>query len=300
MSAGRPFGKSNRFIRYFIIGLVVFFVAMYVTTIALYARSGCGCPRQLTNGQPAADGTTVTIDLEEMQSVKGGLTANVTVSPGSGLLDPETDGLKDDLSIAVHSAVTPTKRTWSKGMVPGVFPVPLTLSGDNSDWPFDHYHSGPVTVDLFHGASQTPQRVSVSFVDRVPGWTVAAVPVAGKAGPLAPYRVELRRSPSTAAFGAVIVGVLLALAVVSAFVAVQTARDRRKFQPPMTTWYAAMLFAVVPLRNALPDAPPIGSWIDVTVTLWVIVVVVMSMLLYISCWWRHLRPDPRPDPAEPA
>jgi len=49
-----------------------------------------------------------------------------------------------------------------------------------------------------------------------------------------------------------------------------------------------MLFAVMPLRNALPDAPPIGSWIDVTVTLWVIAVLVISMLLFISCW----RPEP--------
>ena len=61
-----------------------------------------------------------------------------------------------------------------------------------------------------------------------------------------------------------------ALAGVSLFVALQTLRNKRRFQPPMTTWYAAMLFAIVPLRNALPDAPPIGSWIDVTVTLWVV------------------------------
>ena len=59
----------------------------------------------------------------------------------------------------------------------------------------------------------------------------------------------------------------------------------------MTTWYAAMLFAVMPLRNALPDSPPFGGWIDVTMVLWVIVALVISMTLYISCWWRHLRPD---------
>ena len=76
------------------------------------------------------------------------------------------------------------------------------------------------------------------------------------------------------------------------FVAVQTLRGRRKFQPPMTTWYAAMLFAVVPLRNALPDSPPIGWWVDVTVVLWVIVALGISMLIYIYCWWRDLRPDP--------
>jgi hypothetical protein len=60
----------------------------------------------------------------------------------------------------------------------------------------------------------------------------------------------------------------------------------------MTTWYAAMLFAVVPLRNALPDSPPIGWWVDVTVVLWVIVALGISMLIYIYCWWRDMRPDP--------
>ncbi|ORV01236.1 hypothetical protein AWB93_07515 [Mycobacterium bohemicum] len=50
-------------------------------------------------------------------------------------------------------------------------------------------------------------------------------------------------------------------------VAVATAPDLRKFQPPITTWYAAMLFAVVPLRNALPHAPPFGARVDVRVVL---------------------------------
>ena len=82
--------------------------------------------------------------------------------------------------------------------------------------------------------------------------------------------------------------VLLALAGAALFIAVQTARRRRQFLPPLVTWYAALLFAVMPLRNALPDAPPLGSWIDVTVTLVVIVVMVISMLLFLSAW----QPEP--------
>ncbi|BBZ37637.1 DUF4436 domain-containing protein [Mycobacterium conspicuum] len=276
--------------RFFIIGLVIFFIGAYIATIALYAKSGCGCPRPLIEDQSAPDGTSVTISLEDLQSVKGALTANVTVQPGAGLLDPQTHGLNADLSVVIHSSVSPSKRTWTAGMTPGVYPVPLTISGDPSNWPFDRYRTGPISVDIIRGGASVAQRVPVNFVDRVPGWLLAVSPVSGGATP-ALYRVELHRSPSTAAFGAVIVGVLIAIAGVSLFVAVQTLRNKRKFQPPMTTWYAAMLFAVVPLRNALPDSPPIGSWLDVTVTLWVIVVVVMSMLIYISCWWRHLRPE---------
>lgn len=88
-----------------------------------------------------------------------------------------------------------------------------------------------------------------------------------------------------------VIGVLVTIAVLALFVAIQTVRDRRKFQPPMTTWYGAMLFAVVPLRNALPGSPPFGSWIDLTVVIWVLVALAVAMSLYISCWWRHLRPD---------
>lgn len=269
-------------------------IAAYVATIALYAGTGLGRPHELVQGAAAADGTTVTFDIEELQSVKGVLTANLTVAPGSGLLDPVTHGLIEDLTVAVTSAVTPTTRKWLANTVPGVFPVPLTISGDPSNWPFDRYRSGPVTVELYRG-TKAPERASVTFVDRIPGWKVDIVG-AGDAVPPAPYRVELHRSPSTAAFATAIVGVLITLAALALFVAVQTARGRRKFQPPMTTWYAALLFAVVPLRNALPDPPPVGFWIDVTVVLWVIVVLVFSMTLYLYCWWRDTRPDV--DPAQ--
>ncbi|KAA1429736.1 DUF4436 domain-containing protein [Mycolicibacter arupensis] len=289
VSTNGPAVHWNRPRLLLILGMTVFFIASYVVTVALYERAGCGCPRHLTEGVASADGTTVVIDIEDLQTVKGTLTGKVTISPGPALLDPVRHGLTEELSIAVHSAVTPTKRTWSKGTVPGEFPVPLTISGNSSKWPFDHYQTGPVTVDVVRGDATMPERMSVTFVDHIAGWRNEIASDRDDGGP---YRIALHRSPSTIAFGAVIVGVLVSLAVVAVLVANLTFLGWRKFQPPMTTWYAAMLFAVVPLRNALPDAPPIGSWIDVTVTLWVIVALVMSMMVFIFCWWRDLKPEP--------
>lgn len=283
--AGSELGRILRVV----VGLVLV-IAAYVTVIALYHSTGLGRPHEVAHGRPTADGTTVTLHVEQLQTIKGVLVANLAVSPRTELLDSQTQGLKDDLTVTVTSVVTPTKRTWSSGSLPGVFPVPLTISGDPANWPFDHYRSGPITVQLYRGAAHAPERVSVTFVDRLPGWNVDISGV-GDANVPAPYRVGLHRSPSSVAFGTVIVGVLIALAGVGLFVVVQTARGRRQFQPPMTTWYAAMLFAVIPLRNALPDAPPIGFWIDVTVVLWVVVALVTSMVLYILCWWWHLKPD---------
>jgi hypothetical protein len=154
-------------------------------------------------------------------------------------------------------------------------------------------------VDLFRGSAPVPESTAATFFDRLPGWKVT-VRDAGKSDVPAPYRVEIQRSPSTVAFAVVLISVLITLAGLALFVAVQTVRDRRKFQPPMTTWYAAMLFAVIPLRNALPDSPPFGAWVDVTIVLWVIVALVFSMTLYISCWWRHLKPDNPADTVKPA
>jgi hypothetical protein len=277
----------------FFIGGLVLFIGAYATALVLYINSGMGYPHEVTERQSDGDGTTVTLDLEDVRSNNTVLVTNLTITPAASLLDPVTHKLKEDLDVEVSSVVTPSKRTFPKGTVPDVVPVLFILSGDEADWPFDRYRSKPITVELDRGAAEVPTPASVIFVDRLLGWKVK-MSGGGKVDPSAPYQpyqVFLSRTSSTVAFGVVIVLVYLAIAGMGLFVAVQTRRDKRKFQPPMTTWYAAMLFAVIPLRNAVPDAPPFGSWIDVTVVVWVIVALVFSMLLYISSWWRHLRPD---------
>jgi hypothetical protein len=271
-----------------IIGVAIF-VAAYFGSIALYVNSGMGHPHQIAQSPPQSGGTKVTVDAEDIQSDNSLLLANYTVSVGPELLDPVTHNLKEDLSLVVTSVVAATKHTWSQGTLPDIFRVSLPISGDVADWPFDTYESGPITAKLLSGTAQEPVIHTVIMVDRLLGWKINVAHA--QADALGPYRLDLYRSESTVAFGVLILGVLIALAGVALFVAIETVRDRRKFQPPMTTWYAAMLFAVMPLRNALPDAPPFGSWIDVTIVLWVIVVLVASMVLYISCWWRHLKHD---------
>ncbi len=276
---------------------VVLFIAAYVASNFFYAAAGHG-PHDLTQGHPMPDGTTVTMDLQEVQQSNTILLANLTIVPGPALLDPRTHDLTQDLSVVVTSAASPTKRSWSKGMVPGGFPVPLSISGAVTDWPFDHYFSGPITVEIFRGDNPMPERAAVTFADRLAGWRID-ISTTDNSSAVAPCRVELERSPSTKTFAVVILAVLVALAGMGLVVAVQTARDKRRFQPPMTTWYAAMLFAVVPLRNALPNAPPFGAAVDVRVVLWVIVVLVLSMLIYITCWWRHLAPEQPEQPEQP-
>jgi hypothetical protein len=279
-SAGLKFG---------VIGAVVLLIAAYVGSIMLYAQGGN--TRDLeTPAVINSDKSTATINIEDLQSNNSVLAVNLAFNAASSLLDPTTHHLKDDLSLRVRSSALPSRHTWTKGMLPGLVAVPLTIAGQIERWPFDEYHSGPVEVEIFYGpdTERAPDHVPVTFVNHLSGWEVKTT----RSHPDAPYRLHLARSISTAAFAFVILGVLITIATLALVVAVQTARDKRPFQPPMTTWYAAMLFAVVPLRNALPGSPPFGSWVDITVVIWVLVALAISTILYITAWWRHLKPIP--------
>jgi Domain of unknown function (DUF4436) len=258
-------------------------VGAMLTSVVLYVDDSAP-QRAPTHEAINSGGTTVTLDVESIQNNYAELVGNLIVKPGPELVDPATDSLKQDLTVAVTSVTTPVKRTYTKGMLPGYFPVPLTLARDVERWPFDSYYTGPITVELFTGPEQVPERANVTFVDRLTGWKVDVTRV-NNAHESSPYVLKLQRSASTMVFAIVILGIFVAIAAVGLFVAIQTVRDPRRFQSPLTTWYAAMLFAVVPLRNALPGSPVFGSWIDLTIVLWVLVALVVSMLLYIGAWW---------------
>jgi hypothetical protein len=275
-----------------IFGLVLF-IGAYITSVVLYAQGGMGHSHQISGGgEQSKDWTEVTVDVEEIQSKNSLLQANLSITPAAEMLDPVTHALKEDLTLVASSVLSTGKRTWRKGTMVDVVRISGALDGDIADYPFDSYHTGPINIEVFAGTDQIPQPVAITLVDRLLGWKIEVSHIG--AGEHSPYRLILYRSPSTVAFAILILSVFISLAALAFFVAFQTVRGARRFQPPMTTWYAAMLFAVMPLRTALPDAPPSGCWIDVTIVLWVIVVLVISMVLYIYCWWKHLRPDPPP------
>ena len=52
-----------------------------------------------------------------------------------------------------------------------------------------------------------------------------------------------------------------------------------------------MLFATIPLRTFLPGSPPIGSWIDFTVVLWVVVGLIVGLAIYVAAWARWGHPE---------
>ena len=70
-------------------------------------------------------------------------------------------------------------------------------------------------------------------------------------------------------------------------VAVMVLRGKRKVEVTALGWMGAMLFATIPLRNFLPGSPPIGSWIDYLIVLWVLAALVAGLVLFVVAWVRR-------------
>ena len=184
--------------RFAMAGLVVLIIGTYVTLAELYEDTVEGTSAgNLSDSAEVAAHSMATLTVEEMQSNYSAVVANLAVAPGSELLDPVTHRLKEDLVLRVRSAAQPSRREYSKGMLPGVFPVPLTIAGHVERWPFDSYKSGPIEVQLFHGGDTTnpPELIPVKFIDHLSGFKVVATKVAGHEA----YRMSVRRAMSTAA-----------------------------------------------------------------------------------------------------
>ena len=124
-----------------------------VTSVVLYVN-GAASQRIPAHRVATSGGTTGDAGCDEhFKQLPRALVGDLIIKPAPALLDPATDGLKQDLTVAVTSATTPVRRTYSKGMLPGVFPVPLTLARDVEQAGRSiAYDTGPdVTVELFHG-----------------------------------------------------------------------------------------------------------------------------------------------------
>src|ERR1700758_2722842 len=154
-----------------VVALVGLVACAMVTSVVLYVN-GAASQRIPAHGAASSDGTTVTLDAMSISKSYSEFVGDLIIKPAPALLDLATDGLKQDLTVAVTSATTPVRRTYSRGMLPGVFPVPLTLAHDVERWPFDSYETGPITVEVFTGPEQLPERASLTFVDGLTGWKV--------------------------------------------------------------------------------------------------------------------------------
>ena len=280
-------------------------VAILVTVFITYALSLFGVHLLQREGAPlppldlsqgGGDATIVQLRVEELKPVANRLTVNVLVYPGIAQYDPRFDVLGNDVAVRLYPTSDLGDLNYPRGKAPAQLTTTIEAHGNPRNWPFDKYKTEPIAADAFVGAGDNRKKVPalVEVTGSLDGWNISVERVRDPSG-LKTSRsmdtgnvvVTLERAEGPLLFDLVICLVLMTLPTIALIVAIPMAMGRRKFVPPFGTWYAAMLFAVVPLRNILPGSPPPGSWVDQALVQWVLLALVTAMSLYFYSWVRQ-------------
>jgi hypothetical protein len=283
-----------------VIGVIILMVVVSVYVLSLlgvHQLQEAEAPLPpLDLSQGGGDATIVQLRLEELKPTANRLTVNVLVYPGISSYDNRFDVLATDVAVRLYPTSDLGDLHYPKGKAPAQLSTTVEAHGDVGNWPFDTYSTEPISADAFVGSGESIKKVParVEVTGELDGWDVSVNRVHDPAA-LPTQRgsdngnvvITLKRAKGPLIFDLGICLVLIALPTLALLVAIPMALGRRKFLPPFATWYAANLFAIVPLRNILPGAPPPGSWIDQAIVQWVLIGLVTAMSLYILAWVRQ-------------
>jgi hypothetical protein len=282
------------------VGIVAAVVAAYVLSLLgvhlLEKSEGPLPPLDLSTAGP--EDTIVQVRLEELKPVANRLTVNVLIYPGDSLYDKRFDVLTTDLAVRLYPPNDLGDLVYPKGKTPSQVSTTMEAHGNPGNWPFDSYRTEELSADVFVGSGDNRKRIParVEVTGSLDGWDASVARVQdtsetrgshARDNDSAPVIATFHRAKGPLIFDLGICLVLISLPTLALFVAIPMALGRRKFLPPFATWYAANLFAIVPLRNILPGAPPPGSWIDQAIVQWVLISLAAAMSLYIFAWFRQ-------------
>jgi hypothetical protein len=243
--------------------------------------------------------TIVQLSLEELKPVANRLSANVLVYPEDNLYDQNMGVLTSDAAVRLYPDNDLGDLQYPKGKAPAQVSTKIEAHGDPGNWPFDNYTTGELSALVFTGGYHDKVWARMEVTGSLEGWDVSVKRVHDAEDTENPNSLDnviiaLHRSKGPLIFDLGLCLILIALPALALMVAIPMALGRTSFLPPFSTWYAAMLFAVIPLRNFLPGSPPPGSWVDQAVVLWVLIALVVAMSLFVVAWVRQRdRKDPR-------
>lgn len=307
----RPRRRRRWVVPVFVAGAVL----VYVAVVLLYASSG----RFSLPGTPEINHDVVTVRM--MPSAVNGIgervVMQVEVIPSHDLLAGGGVTLAKDLSVIIMPVDGEQTIDIAKGTIPPTTTVSIVSNGVIENWPLDRYNTPELTVLAFttEDGVSTPVFTNVLFDGGIPGWNLSGfinesvdagtIEKGDETEKVPVVDMTATRSGSTLAFGVVLLGLMVVMPTLVLFVAITAFRGKRKVEASFMSWMGAMLFATIPLRTFLPGSPPIGSWIDFLIVLWVIVGLVAGLAIYVSAWMRWGTPaaprtPPGVTPREPA
>ncbi|MCV7227351.1 DUF4436 domain-containing protein [Mycolicibacterium komossense] len=160
----------------------------------------------------------------------------------------------------------------------------IALDGSITDYPFDRYKASiEMHVDRADG-TELPVAVIVFSTD--PFFSVTPSQGAAQSGGTM-VNLAIHRTLPTMVFAIFIMVLMLGLATAAVIAAYFVQSGRRGLNFTACSMMGALLFALIPLRNAVPGSPPIGSVIDFASFFIAEAIISISLISTVLNGYRH-------------
>lgn len=292
-----------------IIGIAVLlvFAALFVLLLSMYQTEKEKYTIQLMPNAESQPGyLEINMKGVSIDPVKGELGVRLQFDAKGDLAD-ENGMLAKDLTLDYNSATGKSQATFKAGERMNAVDATFELIGDINAYPFDSHVAFPEmalnsTVKDANGEITSYEGIpmTVYYSSALAGYTVSAAEAQytengdiqvvdsspGNDGGYALMAVGIERSPSAITFAIFIMVLQWLLALSAVGVIVMWIRGR-KIEVTMFGWLGALLFALVPLRNAMPAAPPIGALSDIISFFWAEIIVAVCLVAGVVTWLKR-------------
>ncbi|OHT81708.1 DUF4436 domain-containing protein [Mycobacterium syngnathidarum] len=207
----------------------------------------------------AADRVNVQVWINQIDTTRQTMSVEIVdIEPIGALADSDGSFARD---IVLTTSALGDPITVREGQTGTDTPRTFAVNGTVTDYPFDRYHSLMTFGATADGAS-IPVAVTISSADPFFRNTPAVAPSVADQSDEVSIDLTSTRSTPTLVFAVFVMVLMLGLAAATVTASYYILRWRRGLIFPGCSMMAAILFALIPLRNAVPGNPPIGSVID--------------------------------------
>lgn len=230
------------------------------------------------------------ISLVDFNALHGELTVRLAFDPQGEIV--RNGALTVPMTTYVNASRGNGETVYQKGDLTAVSEVTIGMTdGEAGDYPFDT-HRGTIfvvagTPDKDRAVNGLPMAVHVD--SQIPGFAidVQQVQTSQKRDGRTFVQVTITRSLSVRLFAIFLMGLMLLLAFTAARVVLAYHIDGRLPEVNLFGWLASMLFALVPLRNAMPGAPPVGARCDYQSFFWAEVAIALALLFLVRIFLQR-------------
>jgi hypothetical protein len=210
----------------------------------------------------------------------------------------EAGALAEDLTLATYDANAENARMIPAGQLPATITVAVPLADSRTTrYPVDRYRAAVVVVVRRDGDPERTVPIRLSLRSSDPVFSVQIDDQSSSEGVVG---LRVSRHWTVIGWAGFFVLVCWLLAIAAASIGWTTVVHG--IASPAWAWgfLIGVLFALPPLRNALPGAPPSGSLVDLAAFYWAVGIVTLTLVAMIGSWNIRVRRAPNePDSPKP-